>query len=671
MVEKVPLAVIGPLGEAEASASETLLVSLNLGSGVDALFLAGRTLDQILVDLGTFEVTFASFLAEISQYGFQPGRAVILMLVVLFVAALAERFLRKALADLVPQQPEAGETLTVSWVAARLAVETVALVVFALVFFVPLLMLLRSDAVATACLLAIVPALMIIRIAEAVLRVFLAPGSETARIAALDRQPAFRLYLSVLVVATLASVAYVSARLFAQGGLDANAVLSYIFVTRCVVSVTLLAAVLSNRAEVAQLLRVRRDGTLRSDRWQRFAGVWHLLTATYIVVSFLGTSLLLLTGTPEANSAALGGFIVLMLAVVGAIWVDGAVRPSITNEGDNRPSVLQDLLARTGVPIVMGIAGILLMMVWAPVWPSIPGLVVSEALRAASIQIVVTIMLTFLMWQVVNVIAERHGPRIQAEDARGSRFGTIVPLFKIMLLIGLFFVSAMSVLAAVGVDILPLFAGAGIIGLAIGLGSQTLVKDVISGVFFLIDDAFRIGEYIDIGPAKGTVESVSIRSMRLRHHTGIVHTIPYGEIKTVSNLSRDWVMMRIVFRVPSDVDSGDLMQKIKALGKRLQADPEIGKKFIEPLKSQGVVGIEDGALIIRCKFTTRPGDQFELRCRAYQELLDLFESESIPVAVRQVHVRSQKTSSGESTSDAAAAAEAELNEQTRMGGSTG
>lgn len=124
-------------------------------------------------------------------------------------------------------------------------------------------------------------------------------------------------------------------------------------------------------------------------------------------------------------------------------------------------------------------------------------------------------------------------------------------------------------MSAVGIDVLPLLTGASIFSLAIGLGSQTLVKDAVSGVFFMIDDAFRIGEYVDIGTAKGTVERVSIRSMRLRHHLGTVHTIPFGEIKTISNLSRDWVVLRIEFRVPLDVDTEELRRKIKALGKTL------------------------------------------------------------------------------------------------------
>ena len=94
--------------------------------------------------------------------------------------------------------------------------------------------------------------------------------------------------------------------------------------------------------------------------------------------------------------------------------------------------------------------------------------------------------------------------------------------------------SVMSVLAALGVNIGPLLAGAGVVGLAVGFGAQTLVRDIISGAFYLVDDAFRLGEYIDVGDAKGTVEKIGIRSMQLRHHRGAVNVVPYGSIRRMT-----------------------------------------------------------------------------------------------------------------------------------------
>ena len=191
----------------------------------------------------------------------------------------------------------------------------------------------------------------------------------------------------------------------------------------------------------------------------------------------------------------------------------------------------------------------------------------------------------------------------------------------------------------IGVNVAPLFAGAGIVGLAIGFGAQTLVRDILSGAFFLADDAFRKGEYIDVGEVKGTVEKISLRSFQLRHHLGMLHTIPFGEIQHLTNFSRDWVMMKLPLRLTYDTDVEKVRKMIKKLGLRLQEDPEIGDKFIQPVKSQGVIQMDDSAMIVRIKFMTYPGEQWVLRKRIYAEIRELFEKEGIKFAHREVTVR--------------------------------
>ncbi|QPC45261.1 mechanosensitive ion channel family protein [Kaustia mangrovi] len=228
----------------------------------------------------------------------------------------------------------------------------------------------------------------------------------------------------------------------------------------------------------------------------------------------------------------------------------------------------------------------------------------------------------------------------EAEFGAGeSRLATLLPLFRNFLLITIATMTAMIVLAELGVNIGPIFAGAGVVGLAIGFGAQTLVRDIFSGAFFLIDDAFRKGEYIDIGTVKGTVEKISIRSMQLRHHRGPLNTVPFGEIKFVQNFSRDWAIMKLAFRVTYDTDPEHVRKVIKKLGQELQEHPDYGPLFLQPLKSQGVLAMEDSAMIVRVKFMTRPGDQFTLRKAVYGGIRDAFAREGIKFAHRQVSVR--------------------------------
>lgn len=207
-------------------------------------------------------------------------------------------------------------------------------------------------------------------------------------------------------------------------------------------------------------------------------------------------------------------------------------------------------------------------------------------------------------------------------------------------ILGVIVISIALILAMqLGANVAPLFAGAGIVGLAIGFDSQALVRDILSGAFFLLDDAFRKGEYIDVGDVKGTVEKSSLRSFQLRHHLGMLHTIPFGEIQHLTNFSRDWVMMKLPLRLTYDTDVERVRKLIKKLGLALMDDPTVGDKFLQPLKSQGVIHMEESAMIIRVKFMTRPGDQWVIRKRVFAEIRELFEREGINFAHLEVTVR--------------------------------
>lgn len=220
-----------------------------------------------------------------------------------------------------------------------------------------------------------------------------------------------------------------------------------------------------------------------------------------------------------------------------------------------------------------------------------------------------------------------------------SRLATLLPLFRNLTLILVVVSVLLIILMEIGINVGPLFAGAGIVGIAIGFGSQALVRDVFAGAFFLFDDAFRKGEYLDVGGVKGTVEKISVRSFQLRHHLGYLHTIPFGELQVMTNYSRDWVIMKLPLRVTYDTDVEQVRKLIKNLGVELLEDPVIGENFIQPLKSQGVIEMQDSAMIIRVKFMTKPGDQWLVRKRVFEDIRSLFEREGIKFAHREVTVR--------------------------------
>lgn len=258
-------------------------------------------------------------------------------------------------------------------------------------------------------------------------------------------------------------------------------------------------------------------------------------------------------------------------------------------------------------------------------------------------------MLGVIAWNMVNTYINKNLPKVALDpkalmngEGGGSdaatRTQTVLPIVRNFALVLIVIMVLFSVLSALNINTAPLLAGAGVMGLAIGFGAQKLVQDVVSGMFFLFEDAFRIGEYIDTGSLVGTVESTSVRSLKLRHHLGAVQTVPYGEIRSVKNLSRDFVIMKLSFRVPFDTDIELVRRTIKKVGQAMLQHEELGPDFIAPLKSQGVQTAEDDALLIRMKFTAKPGKQWVIRREAYRLVKDALEKKGITFATRQVTV---------------------------------
>jgi small-conductance mechanosensitive channel len=249
-------------------------------------------------------------------------------------------------------------------------------------------------------------------------------------------------------------------------------------------------------------------------------------------------------------------------------------------------------------------------------------------------------------------LSARDAPGIggdSGEAVPASRIVSVLPVFR-GVLAGLIVAGAgLVALSHLGVNVTPLIAGAGIFGLALSFGSQALVRDVVSGVFYMFDDAFRVGEYIAAGKYKGNVERIALRSVRLRHQNGQVHTIPYGQLGAVTNFSRDYLTIKFNLRLARDTDVDRLRKLVKGLGQEMLEDPELGKEFLQPLRMQGVADIEDNALVCRFKFTVRPSRPTLIQREAVKRIYRACTENGIEFATRAIMV---KALPGAETSDA-------------------
>jgi moderate conductance mechanosensitive channel len=147
-------------------------------------------------------------------------------------------------------------------------------------------------------------------------------------------------------------------------------------------------------------------------------------------------------------------------------------------------------------------------------------------------------------------------------------------------------IALMSALSSLGLNIAPLLENAGVVGIAVGIGAQTLVRDLFSGASYLIEDVFRIGDYIEGGTAKGTVERITFRTIARRHQNGPLHFVPYGSLSSVRNNSRDWVIDKFEIPLPITVDSEKVRKPVKKIGLEMLEDPEFAKIIDMPLKAK-------------------------------------------------------------------------------------
>jgi small-conductance mechanosensitive channel len=327
------------------------------------------------------------------------------------------------------------------------------------------------------------------------------------------------------------------------------------------------------------------------------------------------------------------------------------LRPPGSNTAETVPPLAAVLLERGLRAFWIIGAAVLLGWIWEVNVNSMAGdETVARVLRGA-LHAVVILLVVDLLWHVLRTWIDRKLAEAQRGGAatgvgdgspeaahRRARIRTLLPIARNVLLVVLAVMGVLMALSAVGVEVGPLIAGAGVVGVAIGFGSQTLVKDVISGVFFLLDDAFRVGEYIESGSIRGTVEGFSLRSIKLRHHRGYLHTVPFGSLDKITNYSRDWVIDKVTLGVTYDTDLDRVKRIIKQVGKELQSDPELAPHILETLKMQGVEEYGDFAIKIRLKMMTRPGEQFVVRRRAYALIKKAFAENGVQFAFPTVQV---------------------------------
>ena len=269
----------------------------------------------------------------------------------------------------------------------------------------------------------------------------------------------------------------------------------------------------------------------------------------------------------------------------------------------------------------------------------------SARIAQAALAVAVTGMLAWLAWILADSAIQRglastvegRGRRVNA-----ARVQTITPMIRNVLFTTILVIASIVALANLGVNVTPLLAGAGIIGIAIGFGAQTLVQDLITGMFILIEDSLAIDDFVDVGGQMGTVEGLSLRTVRLRDLDGILHIIPFSQIKAIHNMSRQFGVALIRIQVPHTMPVDDAQSILREVSEELRKDPVVGRHVRGPLELQGVERFEEGAAVLRVRMRTAPVMQWEVARDFNLRLKRRLEQEGLDLATQRISLRMEE-----------------------------
>jgi small-conductance mechanosensitive channel len=479
--------------------------------------------------------------------------------------------------------------------------------------------------------------------------VLLAHGTAPLR---LDEESATYARLWLRRLAILAAVGYVAVQVAARVRVPPDAVDTIAKLAAFAFAALLAVLVLQLRQPVASWIRGSLPPsdvaatTPRGRPWrilrQRIGDVWHVLALLYIVATYGvwafevdGGFHLILRGT-LLTVALLAGARLLQFAVekgfsrLFAISQETRQRFPGLEERANR---YLPLLLGTIRVLLYAIATIMILQAWgidSLAW------IASETGRgvvARVITILLVVLVTIALWEAVAAGIEYYltGGAAGQPTARSARARTLLPLLRRTVSIVLGLIAALIVLSELGINIAPLLAGAGVVGLAIGFGAQTLVKDVITGIFILTEDTVAVGDIVDLGGNGGVVEDISIRTIRLRDTEGIVHVIPFSEVTKIKNMTRGYAQALFDLGISYRENVDEVIEVIKALAAEFRAEPEWNARILDDLEMWGVDQLADSAVVLRFRIKTLPAQQWSVKREFSKRIKQRFDELGIEI----------------------------------------
>jgi len=384
------------------------------------------------------------------------------------------------------------------------------------------------------------------------------------------------------------------------------------------VHIMLVVVVLEKREAIGRRFRAPAGakGAL-ADMRNRFATVWQWLAVFYLVAGWLVLAVEVPNGSSRLLEFTAETVGMLLLARLALIVVLGLLDRATRGSRDDPPrrtgfaarARTYRRVLRAGLTIlVYGFTLIGLLQIWGFGTFNWLATRAGEHLVSALADLGLTFVIAFIAWEVANAAIERHLSRLDADNqaARSARVRTLLPLLRTGLLFAILSVVGLTILSEIGVNIAPLLAGAGVVGVAVGFGSQKLVQDVITGLFLLLENSVQVGDIVSLAGLSGVVEHLSIRSITLRAEDGSVHVIPFSAVTTVTNMTRDFGYAVIEASVAYKDDYDEVISVLREIVAEMRKEPRWSSEIRDDLEVMGIDKFADSAVVIKARIRCGP-----------------------------------------------------------------
>ena len=420
-------------------------------------------------------------------------------------------------------------------------------------------------------------------------------------------------------------------------GMYRTAQLAILKLFALVVHLCLVVAVLQARAPVAHRLRAHRGASgLWATVCNGLASVWHWFAIFWIVAAWLVWAVEIRNGYERLLTFFGATIAIIVAARLLAVLILGGldrVRATLSNQGfADRASVYYPVLRFVISAAIWIATGIALLETWGlPVtfWLTAGGL--GGRVFDAGFTVVIAVLLAVAAWEGVNAAAARRLNALAdtSQLARAGRLRTLLPLMRTALFVTIVLVVGMIALSAIGVNIAPLIAGASVIGIAVGFGSQKLVQDLITGLFLLLENSMQVGDVVTVASMTGTVEALSIRTIRLRATDGSVYLIPFSAVTTVTNQTRDYSYAVLDISIGLNEEPGPIETVLREVAAEMQADPAWQSIVLDKLDVMGVDKLTDTAWIMRVRMKTQPSSRWAVTRELNRRIKMRFDERAI------------------------------------------